>query len=58
MDYRYWNEHVGFSGWDVPIGTSQWDKDLTPWAEEDEENYADMLSKHHPECRIKTEMED
>ena len=58
MNYSEWNEHVGFSGWDAPIGTSQWDKDLTPWAEEDEENYAQTLSKYHPECRIKIRMED
>lgn len=27
MNYNEWSEHVGFTGWDCPIGRSQWDVD-------------------------------
>ena len=27
MNYNNWSEHVGFSGWNCPIGKSQWDVD-------------------------------
>ena len=27
MNYNNWSEHVGFTGWNCPIGRSQWDVD-------------------------------
>ena len=27
MKYDNWNEHIGFTGWNCPIGRSQWDVD-------------------------------
>lgn len=27
MNYNEWSEHVGFTGWNCPIGVSQWDVD-------------------------------